>query len=135
MDTLKELLIFVQKKQWEILSNDKTITSIFGRLLLPLLNQKYPLHNQEFLDNGQANSSNDYKYLANSILKVSPTDLSFEEFTQDWLEDFEQFHTSRGIKCFNHMVHLRALYNKAVKKKLVDFRKNPFKNPYTNPYA
>ena len=90
---------------------------------------------QKFLQNGQANSSSDYKYLANAIRKVSPNDLLFEEFTEEWLQDFEEYFTSRGTKCFSHMKHLRALYNKAVQKRIADFRNNPFKNPYTNPYG
>jgi len=30
------------------------------------------------------------------------------------------------------MVHLRSIFNKAVQKKVADFKKNPFKNSYTN---
>jgi len=90
---------------------------------------------QDFLRRGKANSCNDYKVLASAIKKVSPNDLLFHEFTQEWLEAFEEYHVARGVRCFNYMAHLRALYNKAVQKKIVDFRDNPFKNPYTNPYG
>ncbi len=90
---------------------------------------------QKFLKNGQARSSNDYRNIASAISKVSPNDLTFTEFTEEWLQEFEDYFTSRGTRCYNYMVHLRALFNKAVKKKVADFRKNPFKNPYTNPYG
>lgn len=90
---------------------------------------------QDFLRRGKANSCNDYKTLANAIKKISPNDLLFHEFTQEWLEAFEEYHVSRGVRCFNYMAHLRALYNKAVQKKIADYRNNPFKNPYTNPYG
>ncbi len=89
----------------------------------------------DFLRKGKANSSNEYKVLASAIRKISPNDLLFEKFTQDWLDEFEDYHTSRGIRCLNYMSHLRALYNKAVQKKIADYRNNPFKNPYTNPYG
>lgn len=89
----------------------------------------------KFLQNQQANSSNDYKYLANAIRKISPNDLTFDEFTEDWLYEFEEYFTSKGTKCVNYMRHLKALYNKAVQKKVADFTKHPFKNPYTNPYG
>jgi len=90
---------------------------------------------QDFLDRQQANSSNDYKYLANAIRKISPNDLGWDEFNEDWLYAFEEYFTSRGTKSFSHMVRLRALYNKAVMAKLADYKRNPFKNPYTNPYG
>ena len=93
------------------------------------------LVSQDFLRKGKANSCNDYKTLASAIKKISPNDLLFNEFTQEWLEEFEEYHVSRGVRCFNYMAHLRALYNKAVQKRIVDFRNNPFKNPYTNPYG
>lgn len=90
---------------------------------------------EKFLQRQQACSSNDYKYLANAIRKISPKDLLWSEFNEDWLYGFEDYFTSRGTRCFSHMKLLRALYNKAVKARIVDFRKNPFKNSYTNPYG
>ena len=90
---------------------------------------------QKFLQNGQARSRNDYKKLESAIRKVSPNDLTFAEFTEEWLQEFEDYHTSRGTNGYNYMVLLRALFNKAVKKKIADFRSIPFKNPYTNPYG
>ena len=90
---------------------------------------------QKFLNSDQVRSSNDYKTVASAIRKVSPHDLTFAEFTQEWLQEFEEYHTSRGTRCYNYMVHLRALFNKAVKRKIADFRQNPFKNPFTNPYG
>lgn len=88
-----------------------------------------------FLKTGQANSAHYYKYTGVAVLKVSPNDLPFSEFTEDWLRKFEDYHQSRGVKCFNYLVHLRSVFNKAVQKKVADFKKNPFKNPYTNPYG
>lgn len=90
---------------------------------------------QDFLKKGKANSAHYYKYTGTAILKVSPNDISFDEFTEDWLRKFEDYYQSRGVKCHNYMVHLRSVYNKAVQKRLVDFKNNPFKNPYTNPYG
>lgn len=90
---------------------------------------------QKFLQNGQAHSSNDYKKMASVIRKVSPNDLTFADFTEEWLQEFEDYYTSRGTRCYNYMVHLRALFNKAVKKRIADYKNNPFRNPYTNPYG
>lgn len=90
---------------------------------------------QEFLKKGKANSSNDYKVLAQALQKISPNDLSFKEFNEEWLRSFESYLTERGTKGYNYMVRLRALFNKAVERKIADYRKNPFKNPYTNPYG
>lgn len=89
----------------------------------------------DFLMKGKASSSNDYKTLYNAILKVSPSDLFFEDFTISWLEDFELYFTSRGTKCYKYMVHLRALYNKAINKRIIDFKNTPFRNQYTNPFG
>ncbi|MEL6719691.1 MAG: phage integrase SAM-like domain-containing protein, partial [Bacteroidota bacterium] len=88
-----------------------------------------------FEKRGQAHSAMYYEMTGRAVLKVSPNDISFEEFTEDWLREFEDYYQSRGVKCFNYMVHLRSIYNKAVQKKIADFRQNPFKNPYTNPYG
>jgi integrase len=88
-----------------------------------------------FLKRGQANSAHYYKYTGKAILKVSPNDIAFTEFTEEWLRSFEDYYQSKGVKCFNYMVHLRSVFNKAVEKKIADFKKNPFKNPYTNPYG
>lgn len=89
----------------------------------------------KFIQNGQAHSGKDYKKMAQVIRKVSPNDLTFAEFTEEWLQEFEDYYTSKGTRCYTYMVHLRALYNKAVKSRIADFRHNPFKNPYTNPYG
>lgn len=90
---------------------------------------------QKFLQNGQTRSCVDYKRLSNAIKKVAPNDLTFDEFTEEWLQNFEEYYTSRGTRCYNYMVLLRALFNKAVKRKVADFKTNPFKNPYTNPFG
>lgn len=89
----------------------------------------------DFLKRGQANSADYYKYTGRAILKVSPKDLTFSEFTEDWLRNFEDYYQSRGVKCYNYFVHLRSIYNKAVQKRIADYQTNPFKNPYTNPYG
>ena len=88
-----------------------------------------------FLKRGQAGSASYYKYTGVAVLKVSPDDIPFSEFTEEWLREFEDYYQSRGVKCFNYMVHLRSVYNKAVQQKVADFKDNPFKNPYTNPYG
>jgi integrase/recombinase XerD len=90
---------------------------------------------QQFAAKGQATSSNDYKYLTNVIAKVAPKNMTFSDFTVDWLREFEEHYTSQGLKCYNHMLRLRALYNKAVQRRIADFKYNPYKNPYTNPYG
>lgn len=90
---------------------------------------------QQFAAKGQACSSNDYKYLGNAIAKVAPKNMTFADFTVDWLREFEEYYTNKGLKCYNHMLRLRSLYNKAVQRRLVDFKYNPYKNPYTNPYG
>ena len=88
-----------------------------------------------FIKTGQANSAHYYKYTGVAVLKVAPKDISFDDFTEDWLRKFEDYYQSRGVKCFNYMVHLRSVFNKAVEKRIADFKRNPFKNPYTNPYG
>lgn len=90
---------------------------------------------QKFLQNSQTRSCVDYRRLSSAIKKVSPNDLTFDEFDEQWLQQFEDYFTSRGTKCYNYMVLLRALYNKAVKRKIADFKNIPFKNPYTNPFG
>ncbi len=90
---------------------------------------------KQFIKRGQASSAQYYKYTGTAVLKVSPHDIPFSDFTEDWLRKFEDYYQSRGVKCFNYMVHLRSVFNKAVQKRIVDFKKNPFKNPYTNPYG
>ena len=88
-----------------------------------------------FIKTGQANSAHYYKWTGNAVLKVSPNDIPFSDFTEDWLRDFEDYYQSRGVKCFNYFVHLRSVFNKAVQKRIADYKNNPFKNPYTNPYG
>ena len=89
----------------------------------------------QFLKTDQANSAYYYRYVGKAVLKVSPKDITFSEFNEDWLRKFEEHYQSRGVKCFNYMVHLRSIFNKAVQKRIADFKKNPFKNLYTNPYG
>ena len=88
---------------------------------------------EDFEANGQANSAHYYRYTGIAVLKVSPKDLSFDDFDEFWLKEFVKKSRERGIKCYNYLVHLRSVYNKAVEEQLVDFKNNPFKNPYTNP--
>jgi integrase len=90
---------------------------------------------EEFKSKGQAGSSDDYRMLASSILKVSPKDLRFSDFTKDWLEQFEKYFLSRGTNGHTKMIRLKALYGKAVQKRLADHMRNPFRNRYTNPYG
>lgn len=90
---------------------------------------------EEFKAKGQACSSDDYRMIAASILKVSPKDIRFSEFTRDWLERFEKYFLDRGTNGHTKMVRLKALYGKAVQRRLADHTRNPFKNPYTNPYG
>ncbi|MEL7422846.1 MAG: tyrosine-type recombinase/integrase [Bacteroidota bacterium] len=87
----------------------------------------------EFQNNGQANSANYYRYTGVAVLKVSPKDISFDEFDEIWLKTFVRKSRERGIKCYNYLVHLRSIYNKAVEERQADYKDNPFKNPYTNP--
>lgn len=89
----------------------------------------------EFLRRGKANSAHYYRYTGIAVLKVAPNDIPLSQFNAEWLREIEDYYQSRGVKCFNYMVHLRSVYNKAVERRLVDFKKNPFKNPYTNPYG
>ena len=88
---------------------------------------------QEFENNGQANSAHYYRYTGVAVLKVSPKDIPFAEFDEFWLKEFVRKSRERGIKCYNYLVHLRSIFNKAVEEQIVDYAKNPFKNPYTNP--
>lgn len=140
-DKLEE---FVRKAEKIYFKHFKDTTFNYGKFI-ELFSEK-PLENigviefclmvsDDFLKKGKANSSNDYKHVASAIRKVAPNDITFKEFDEDWLRSFEEYFTSRGTRCFNHMVHLRALFNKAVQRKIADFRRNPFKNPYTNPYG
>ncbi len=93
------------------------------------------LVSEKFVKTGQIRSSLDYKTLANIILKVSPKDIFFDDFTMDWLYKFEDYFNERGTRGFNTMNRLKILFGKAVQAKVADFTKNPFKNPYTNPYG
>lgn len=88
-----------------------------------------------FIKTGQIHSANYYRNTGRAVLKVAPKDLSFDDFTEEWLRKFEDYYVNKGTKCFNYMVHLRSIFNKAVQNKLADFNNNPFKNPYTNPYG
>ena len=87
----------------------------------------------EFESNGQAKSAHYYRYTGVAVLKVSPDDISFDEFDEYWLKQFVKKSRERGIKCYNYLVHLRSIFNKAVEEQIVDYQRNPFKNPYTNP--
>ena len=87
----------------------------------------------DFDNNGQAKSANYYRYTGVAVLKVSPKDISFDEFDEFWLKEFVRKSRERGIKCYNYLVHLRSIFNKAVEEQIVDYHNNPFKNPYTNP--
>jgi integrase/recombinase XerD len=88
---------------------------------------------QDFENNGQANSAHYYRYTGVAVLKVSPKDIPFEEFDEFWLREFVKKSRERGIKCYNYLVHLRSVFNKAVEEQIADYKNNPFKNPYTNP--
>lgn len=88
---------------------------------------------KDFENNGQASSAIYYHYTGVAILKHSPNDISFDEFDEYWLKGFVKKARARGIKCFNYLVHLRSVFNKAVEERIVDYSQNPFKNPYTNP--
>ena len=87
----------------------------------------------DFERNGQAKSAHYYRYTGVAVLKVSPDDISFDEFDEYWLKDFVRKSRERGIKCYNYLVHLRSVFNKAVEERIADYSNNPFKNPYTNP--
>lgn len=87
----------------------------------------------EFEINGQAKSASYYRYTGVAVLKVFPKDISFDEFDEFWLKEFVRKSRERGIKCYNYLVHLRSIFNKAVEEKIADYKNNPFKNPYTNP--
>ncbi|MEL7119170.1 MAG: tyrosine-type recombinase/integrase [Bacteroidota bacterium] len=87
----------------------------------------------DFDRNDQPKSADYYRYTGVAVLKVSPKDISFEEFDEYWLKDFVRKSRERGIKCYNYLVHLRSIFNKAVEEKIADYKNNPFKNPYTNP--
>ncbi|MBV6655920.1 MAG: phage integrase SAM-like domain-containing protein [Mameliella sp.] len=87
----------------------------------------------EFESNGQAKSADYYRYTGVAVLKVSPNDIVFDEFDEYWLKQFVKKSRERGIKCYNYLVHLRSIFNKAVEEQIVDYHMNPFKNPYTNP--
>lgn len=88
---------------------------------------------EEFERNGQAKSAHYYRYTGVAVLKVSPKDITFDEFDEYWLKDFVRKSRDRGIKCYNYLVHLRSIFNKAVEERIADYKNNPFKNPYTNP--
>lgn len=90
---------------------------------------------KEFLAKGQVRSSEDYRFLVNTILNISPNDLYWEDFNEEWLIKLEQSFVARGTNGAGHFRRLKALFGKAVQQRLVDFRNNPFKNPYTNPYG
>lgn len=87
----------------------------------------------DFDANEQPKSANYYRHTATAVLKVSPKDISFDEFDEYWLKEFVRKSRERGIKAYNYLVHLRSIFNKAVEEQIADFKNNPFKNPYTNP--
>ncbi|MCR9290582.1 MAG: site-specific integrase [Bacteroidetes bacterium] len=87
----------------------------------------------EFEINSQAKSAHYYRYTGIAVLKVTPNDLSFDEFDEYWLKEFVRKSKERGIKAYNYLVHLRSVFNKAVEEQIADYKNNPFKNPYTNP--
>ena len=88
---------------------------------------------QEFDNNDQPKSANYYRHTAVAVLKVSPKDISFDEFDEFWLKEFIRKSRERKIKAYNYLVHLRSIFNKAVEEQIADYKNHPFKNPYTNP--
>ena len=88
-----------------------------------------------FEKSGQVRSAMDYRVLQALILKISPKDIYFSEFTIDWLKKLEAYFNRNGTRGYNYMNHLKVLFNKAVQSRQADYRKVPFKNPYTNPYG
>lgn len=88
-----------------------------------------------FEKSGQVRSAMDYRVLSALILKVSPKDIYFSEFTVDWLKKLEAHFNRKETRGYNYMNLLKVLYNKAVQARQADYRKVPFKNPYTNPYG
>lgn len=87
----------------------------------------------DFDNNDQPKSAAYYRHTAVAVLKVSPKDISFDEFDEFWLKEFVRKSRERKIKAYNYLVHLRSIYNKAVQEELADYKNHPFKNPYTNP--
>ena len=67
----------------------------------------------DFDNNGQAKSANYYRHTGVAVLKVSPKDISFDEFDEYWLKEFVRKSRERGIKSYNYLVHLRSIFNKA----------------------
>lgn len=92
-------------------------------------------HSKKLLSRDKIRSSNDYKQLGSTILNITPKDLYFDDFDLHWLAKVVKYYDDRNTNGGNSMVLLRALYNHAIKARIVDFRNNPFKNNYTNPYG
>ncbi len=88
----------------------------------------------EKLKKGRIKSAYDYQALESAISKVPDSEIYLSEMDEQWLNDFEDHFVARGCKCFNYMKVMRALYNMAIKKRLVDFKLNPFENQL-NPYG
>lgn len=89
---------------------------------------------EDKLKKGRIKSAYDYQALESAISKVPDSEIYLSEMDEQWLDDFEDYFVERGCKCFNYMKLMRALYNMAIKKRLVDFKSNPFENPL-NPYG
>ena len=58
------------------------------------------------------------------IRRISPDDITFDQFDYDWLMKVEDDFDQRGIRGFNWMNQLKILFGKAVQAKIADFSIN-----------
>ncbi|MCB9064925.1 MAG: phage integrase SAM-like domain-containing protein [Chitinophagales bacterium] len=81
-----------------------------------------------------------YSHLKSKLLKQSKTgDLTFNQIDYNWLQSFETFLFSIGLKnagISTHMRTLRALFNEAIRRGIVETKYYPFSNQFNrNAYS
>ena len=75
-----------------------------------------------------------YRDVLRAVTKYAGRDVRFEEIDESWLREFESHQIKKGFKCNTYMRGIRALFNKAIERRHIDFKIMPFKSPI-NPYG
>lgn len=92
--------------------------------------QFFDEHIKELIDSERLGNSNAYKESKNALVKFAGDKILFEEINSEFLEKFEVFLRSNGNKdggiAFK-MRELRALFNTAIRRKLISRDLYPFR--------
>lgn len=92
------------------------------------------IYKAELYGQDRAGTALYYRDVVRAVTKYVGGDISFEEIDEPWLRRFEAHQVTKGFKCNTYMRGIRALYNKAIERRYVDYKIMPFKSPL-NPYG